>query len=232
MGEVGLAEGHAAGVEIAPDEEQKEWNGGVVFVGDGVDDGRGEINSQKNFGVRNPACLVFVFLSDESVFLSFDFEFRRAGEFRFLADDGLDDGLRVAYGDADADSHNEGHIEKGAPPGFWADFFLRDEIEARDGAGGSEEERQVYDEHLEPALIEANDHDGQKRDGEKNHQRVADVGGEMEEGFGLDVPGRVGFENFRKNLFSRLHQAFGPARLLGFKAVHVHRKFGSALDVG
>src|SRR5205807_2450143 len=35
--EVGLAERHAAGVEIAPDEEQQERDGGVVFVPDGID---------------------------------------------------------------------------------------------------------------------------------------------------------------------------------------------------
>ena len=43
----------------------------------------------------------------------------------------------------------------------------------------------------------------------------------MEEGFGFDVPGRVRFEYFRENFFCRLHEAFGPACLLGLEAVHV-----------
>ena len=30
MGEVGLAEGHEAGIQVAPDEKQQEWHGGVV----------------------------------------------------------------------------------------------------------------------------------------------------------------------------------------------------------
>ena len=46
---------------------------------------------------------------------------------------------------------------------------------------------------MEPALIETDDHGGKKHRGKKNHERVADVGGEMEEGFGFDVPGGVGF---------------------------------------
>ena len=38
--EIRLAERHAPGVEIAPDEEQQERDGGVVFVPDGVNDGK------------------------------------------------------------------------------------------------------------------------------------------------------------------------------------------------
>src|SRR5260370_5885729 len=43
--EVGLAEGHRAGVEVTPDEEQQERDGGVVFVEDGVDHGRKEVQA-------------------------------------------------------------------------------------------------------------------------------------------------------------------------------------------
>src|SRR5438105_8626233 len=53
----------------------------------------------------------------------------------------------------------------------------------------------------------------------------------MKEGFGFDVPGRVRFENFRENFLCRLHEAFGPAGLLGFEAIHVDGQVGGAFDV-
>ncbi len=46
------------------------------------------------------------------------------------------------------------------------------------------------------------------------------------------MPGCVRFENFGQDFFRGLHKALGPARLLGFEAVHIHRKLGSALDLG
>src|SRR5207245_10223288 len=36
---------------------------------------------------------------------------------------------------------------------------------------------------------------------------------------------------FGQDFFCGLHEALGPARLLGFEAVHVHGKLGSALDL-
>ena len=98
---------------------------------------------------------------------------------------------------------------------------MRNQIEAGDGARGGEEERQVDDEHLQPALVEAHDHGGKQHGGEQHHQRIADIGGQMEEGLGLDVPGDFGGEYLRQDLFCRLHKALGPAGLLGFEAVHV-----------
>src|SRR5439155_12221394 len=53
----------------------------------------------------------------------------------------------------------------------------------------------------------------------------------MEKGFGFDVPGRSRLPNFGKDFFRRLHKTLCPARLLGFEAVHVHGKLGSAFDL-
>jgi hypothetical protein len=39
MGEVGLAEGHQAGVEVAPHKEQQKGHRGVILVANGVDNG-------------------------------------------------------------------------------------------------------------------------------------------------------------------------------------------------
>src|ERR1700687_1950532 len=43
--EVRLAEGHRAGVKGPPDEKQQERHGGVVFVEDGVDHSRREVQA-------------------------------------------------------------------------------------------------------------------------------------------------------------------------------------------
>src|SRR5712692_1865503 len=43
--EEGLGEGHKAGVEVAPNKEQQERNGGVVFVADGVENSGREIEA-------------------------------------------------------------------------------------------------------------------------------------------------------------------------------------------
>src|SRR5438067_1463965 len=53
----------------------------------------------------------------------------------------------------------------------------------------------------------------------------------MEESFGFNVPRDVRTKNLRQNFFCGLHQAFGPAGLLGFEAVHVHGKLAGASDV-
>src|SRR5580704_3908772 len=53
----------------------------------------------------------------------------------------------------------------------------------------------------------------------------------MEESFGFNVPGRVGFHNARKDFLRGLYQALGPASLLSFKAIHVDRQLGSAFDL-
>src|SRR5207249_11751498 len=108
---------------------------------------------------------------------------------------------------------------------------LRDEIKAGDGTCGGEKERQVDHQHLNPALIKAHDHRGQQHSRKQNHQRVADVAGQVEKGFGFDVPGRSRLPNFRQDFLGGLHEALGPARLLGFEAVHIHGKFGSAFDL-
>ena len=55
-----MAKRHATCVEIAPDKEKKEWDCGVVFVAEGVDDGGGEIEAETNFGVRQPASRVAI----------------------------------------------------------------------------------------------------------------------------------------------------------------------------
>src|SRR6202521_1374104 len=229
--EVRLAKGQAARVEIAPHEQQQEGPGSVVFVDDRVDDGQREVQAQKNFRVGHPASFVPVGFFREGALLPFNIEFWRARKLALLPEDRFQDGLRVAHGNSDARGHDERQIEKRALPGLGAKLSLCNEIEAGDGARRGEEEWQIDEQHLEPALLEAHDHDRKEHRGKQNHERVTDVGGEVEEGFGFDVPGRVGLENFGEDFFRRLHQALGPACLLRFEAVHFHGQLGSALDL-
>src|SRR6266404_6880218 len=154
MREVGLSERHEACVEVSPNEEQQKRHGRVVFVQDSVKHGEEEVDAEKNFRIGHPAGLVPVFLCDEGISLTFDLVFGSARELAFLADDGFDDGLRVANGNPDASGHYKRHVKEGAPPIFRAELLLRNEVETGDGAGGGEEERQIDDEHLDPALVE------------------------------------------------------------------------------
>src|SRR5213594_179529 len=226
-----LTKRHASCVQIAPDKEQQERDGGVVFVPDGVNNGKGEIKAEQYFRVGHPAGLVPVGFFRERALFAFDIKFWGTGKFAFFAEQRFDHCLRVANGNPDAGCHDEGHVEKRAPPGFGPQLSLRDEIEAGDGTSGGEEERQVDYQHLEPALIETHDHRGQQHGGKQNHQRVADVAGKVDEGFGFDVPGRIRLQDSGEDFFCLLHEALGPARLLCLEAVHVHGKLGSTLDL-
>src|SRR6266852_4227779 len=66
MREVGLSQGHEAGIEITPHEKKQEGHRGIVFVEDGVEHGKGKIKAEKNLRVGHPAGLVPVRLRDRS----------------------------------------------------------------------------------------------------------------------------------------------------------------------
>src|ERR1700756_2261402 len=138
MSEVGLAQGHEAGVEVAPDEKQQEGDGREILVGNGVDDRAREINSEENFRVGHPTGFVAVCLGYESVLLAFDLEFWGAGKFAFYSENGFEDGFGVADRDADSGGHHEGHVEESAVPGFRTQLLLRDEIETGNRAMSSQ----------------------------------------------------------------------------------------------
>ena len=53
----------------------------------------------------------------------------------------------------------------------------------------------------------------------------------MEERLGFDIRRHLRVEHFWKDFLGRLHQPFGPACLLRFEAVHVHRQFRGAFDL-
>ena len=70
----------------------------------------------------------------------------------------FENGFGIAHGDTDARGHHKRQIQKGAPPILGAQDALGDEIETRNRASGGEEEREIDDQHLKPALVEAHDH--------------------------------------------------------------------------
>src|SRR5690348_3943619 len=232
--EQALAEGHHARIEISPDKKKQEGNREVILILECVDDRGGEIDAEENFGVGNPAgaFAVFAFEPGAALALRFDAILRRADEFGLLAENRFEDGDGVAHREADADGHDERHVEDCAIPRFRIEDAFGGEIETGDGASGRQKQREVNQEHLEPALIEADDHRGKQNHGEQNHQRVADVGGEVEKRFGFNVAGNVGAQDARKDFEGGLHQALGPARLLGFEGVHLDGQLGGAINFG
>ena len=111
------------------------------------------------------------------------------------------------------------------------ELFLADEVEGGDRHGGGHEEREVDEEHLQWALPAADDHGRHEQRGEDDHERIADVGGEVIPGFELLVPGDVGAEDVGERLLGDLDEALGPARLLGLEGGHFDGELGGALDV-
>src|SRR5262249_39244665 len=75
------------------------------------------------------------------------------------------------------------------------------------------------------------DHGRQQQGGEQHHQRIAEVGGQVEERFGLHVQGNGSAQDARQALPGNLRQAFGPARLLRLERVHFDGKLGRTLHV-
>ncbi len=140
-------------------------------------------------------------------------------------------GLGVAHGKADAHGHHERHVEDRALPRLRIERALRRQIKTGNRAARRDEQRQVDEQHLEPALIEAHDHRGQQQRRENHHEGIADVGGEVKDGLGLDVRGLVRAQHARQDFLRRLHQALGPARLLRLERVHFHGQLGGAFDI-
>src|SRR5882762_6604556 len=110
MREVGLSQGHEAGVEVTPNEKKQERHGRIVFVQNGVQHGEEKIDPQYYFCVGHPASLVSILFRSEGVLLTFDLVFWRAGELAFLSDNGFNHGLSVANGNSDANGHHERHV--------------------------------------------------------------------------------------------------------------------------
>src|SRR6266478_3282048 len=98
-----------------------------------------KIDPENDFRIGQPARFVPVGFFREGAHLACDIEFWRAREFAFLSNDGFQDCLGIAHGNADAGGHDKGQIEKRAPPSLGAKLSLRDEIEAGDRARRSKE---------------------------------------------------------------------------------------------
>src|SRR6202034_2312568 len=152
--EASLEEREQAGIPVADDEEDEERDGEVVLVGDGVPDTEGEVAADDQFEKRDETEPLAILRSALGFFAAFlDAVFGGAFESALDAEERFHDGDGVGDGEADAEGHKKRQIEEGAIPAPRVEFFLGDEIEGRDGEGGGEEEREVDEEHLPPALI-------------------------------------------------------------------------------
>src|SRR5258708_3261802 len=123
MREPRLAERHESRIEVSPNEQQEEGHGSVIFIEDGIDHRKREVKSQGHFKIRHPPRLVLIFLGGKRAGLAFNLEFRRACKFRFLADDGFDNGLRLSPADPPTPCPHERHIQKTYQPRFWGPPF-------------------------------------------------------------------------------------------------------------
>ena len=73
---------------------------------------------------------------------------------------------------------------------------------------------------------------GISRDGQHDHQRIADVRCQVIERFDLDAARRVAVNDLRQHLLRCLDEPLGPARLLRLERRHFDGQFGGALNVG
>ena len=80
-------------------------------------------------------------------------------------------------------------------------------------------------------MVEADDHGRKQQHREHDHERIADVRGEVIPRFHLGVQRSVALEHSRQNLLSCLNQALRPAGLLRLECSHFYGEFGGAFYV-
>ena len=92
---------------------------------------------------------------------------------------------------------------------------------------GREEQRHVDEQHLVPAHVVADDHRRRHQHRQHAHQRVVEVGRQVEERLGLDARAAGSTRRIaRQQLAAGLDGALGPAVLLRLEGVHLDRQLG------
>src|SRR5215472_12017957 len=130
--EPALQERHQPGVPISEDEKDEEGNGEVILDGDGVPDRQCKISANRQFNVGHESETLAVFFRRYGfVLLADNAILRSASERGLLADQGLQNSLRVGNGEADTQRHQRRKVEERPQPGAWEQFLLRDQVEAR-----------------------------------------------------------------------------------------------------
>src|ERR1700761_8016704 len=111
-----LQQRQQAGVPVTDDKEQQEWDGEVVFVGDGVGDSESEVATDEQFTPGHDTQPLAVFGCLRAFALLLHAIFRCPFEGALDAEERLQDSAGVGDGETDAERHEEGKIEKGLEP--------------------------------------------------------------------------------------------------------------------
>src|SRR5271165_6495126 len=230
--EAALQQRHQAGVPVSKHEQNEKRHGNVVLVSNGVPDSQRKVAANQHFDVRYPPQALAIFLGGYGRFLfAHDPILGSAGKGALMANQRFKYSLAVGDGQPDSERHQGRQEQKRAIPGFREQFLLRYEVETRDGKRGRQEQGQVNIQHLEPSLVEADNHRRQQQRAEHDHQRVAEVGSQVIPRFGLLAPGDLRPQYLRQVFLGTLDEALCPARLLGFERGHLDGQLRGTLHV-
>ena len=110
-------------------------------------------------------------------------------------------------------------------------FALRANVEDRDGDRSGQENRNVEQEHAQPARLRPAGR-GMEKDAETGEEEIGEVRREVAGGLDLDRQGKRAAPDAGEQFFAGLDGAFRPAMLLRFKTIHVDGQFGRRHDIG
>ena len=144
----------------------------------------------------------------------------------------FDHRLGVVHRQADADRHQERQVAQALGPGARIQLALAHHVEVGHRRRRREEQRHVDEQHLVPAHVVADDHRRRHQHRQHAHQRVVEVGRQVEERLGLHLERLIRPQDVRHQLQEGLDRALGPAVLLALERVHLDRQFGRGDVVG
>jgi len=226
-----LQQGDQPHVEEAPLEEEEKGQGEVDALVQREPDGAGQVGPQRQLQKRLRSVQRAVPPLQPAPVAALHAGLRRAVETGFVADQRLDHGLALVDAHPDPERHDEGQVLQPFPPGD-ADLALAGDVEQHHADSGGPEERKIQQQHLIPAVLEADHHAHRHQHGEQDHQRVREIRAEVEEGLHLHLPGEIAAQDPWQQLARGLDAALRPAVLLGLESVHFHRHFRRRDDLG
>src|SRR5919198_3080556 len=160
-----------------------------------------------------------------------DAVFGRAGEIGLVIDQRLQNSARVVERKANAERKQTRQEQDLLEPGAGMEDALRADVEDRDRHRGGEENRQVDEDGAQPAALRTADR-WMQQNAQASEQQIGKVGHQMPGRLQLDKEGQVAAPDARQKFLARLDGTFGPAMLLRFETVHVHRQLGRRDHVG
>lgn len=204
--------------------ECKEWADNVLACVDIFEQTKNAVDSDEKFDERHPRELLCVMAL---CFLFGSTALRGTDEAALCSKNSGEYGARVAYGDTDTESHQNGEREQTNLPTGVAGATLGDKV--KDGRGDCREEDKGKSDCVSPSgemsdrFKEREQRPGAER-GEQ-HAGVDRVVRCMKDGANLHAERNLGAEHLRQNLDGRLNGAFCPAELLSLERVDVVREF-------